>query len=263
MKDMLEIGESVNKPVVATGDVHYLNEEDKLYREILINSIKSNRTKNFPEAHFRSTEEMLREFAFLGEETAYQIVVENSNAIADSIEFVEPLKDKLYTPTIEGAEQELTDMSFEKAHEIYGKELPEIVEARLDKELKSIISNGFSVIYLISQKLVKKSNDDGYIVGSRGSVGSSFVATMSGITEVNPLAPHYVYPNCHYSHFFTDGSVGSGFDLPDKPCPECGTNLDKDGQDIPFETFLGFKGDKVPDIDLNFSGEYQARAHAY
>lgn len=263
MKDMIEIGESVNKPVVATGDVHYLNEEDKLYREILINSIKSNRTKNFPEAHFRSTEEMLHDFAFLGEEKAFEIVVENSNAIADSIEFVEPLKDKLYTPTIEGAEQELTDMSFEKAHEIYGKELPEIVEARLNKELKSIISNGFSVIYLISQKLVKKSNDDGYIVGSRGSVGSSFVATMSGITEVNPLAPHYVCPNCHYSHFFTDGSVGSGFDLPDKPCPECGTNLDKDGQDIPFETFLGFKGDKVPDIDLNFSGEYQARAHAY
>jgi len=263
MRDMLDIGQTLDKPVVATGDVHYLNPEDKIYREILINSIKSNRTKYFPEAHLRSTDEMLADFAFLGEEKAYEIVVKNTNAIADSIEFIEPLKDKLYTPTIEGAEQELTDMSYAKAHEIYGEELPEIVEARLEKELKSIISNGFSVIYLISQKLVKKSNDDGYIVGSRGSVGSSFVATMSGITEVNPLAPHYVCPDCHYSQFFTDGSVGSGFDLEDKACPQCGAMMDKDGQDIPFETFLGFKGDKVPDIDLNFSGEYQSRAHAY
>ncbi|MCZ0716766.1 PolC-type DNA polymerase III [Aerococcus kribbianus] len=263
MKTLLEVGQEAEKMVVATGNVHYLNPEDKKYREILIHSVKSNRTRFFPEAHFRSTDEMLADFAFLGEDVAQQIVVENSQAIAAEIEPVEPLKDKLYTPSIEGAEQQITEMSYNQAKAIYGEDLPEIIEKRLEKELSSIIGNGFSVIYLISQKLVKKSNDDGYIVGSRGSVGSSFVATMMGITEVNPLSPHYVCPDCHYSYFFTDGSVGSGFDLEDKACPQCGAMMKKDGQDIPFETFLGFKGDKVPDIDLNFSGEYQSRAHAY
>lgn len=263
MRELISVGEEVDRPVVATGNVHYLNPEDKPYREILIHSIKSNRTKYFPEAHFRSTDEMLNDFAFLGEEMAHQLVVENSQKIANLIEPIEPLKDKLYTPSIEGSEEQITEMSYEKAKSIYGENLPEIIEKRLKKELSSIIGNGFSVIYLISQKLVKKSNDDGYIVGSRGSVGSSFVATMMGITEVNPLAPHYVCPECHHSEFFTDGSVGSGFDLPDKECPHCGTKMNKDGHDIPFETFLGFKGDKVPDIDLNFSGEYQPRAHAY
>ncbi|MDK8501738.1 PolC-type DNA polymerase III [Aerococcus sp. UMB1112A] len=263
MKTIIEIGEELDKPVVATGDVHYLNPQDKLYREILINSIKSNRTKFFPEAHFRTTDEMLHDFAFLGEDKAYEIVVENTHKIFDQIEFVEPLKDKLYTPNIDGAEDEIRETSYREAHALYGEDLPEIIEKRLEKELTSIIGNGFSVVYLISEKLVKKSNSDGYIVGSRGSVGSSFVATMLGITEVNPLSPHYVCPNCFYSHFFTDGSVGSGFDLPDKDCPECGHALNKDGHDIPFETFLGFAGDKVPDIDLNFSGEYQPQAHNF
>ncbi|AMB98826.1 DNA polymerase III subunit alpha [Aerococcus urinaehominis] len=263
MKELVNIGKELDKPVVATGDVHYLNPEDKQYREILIHSIKSNRTKHFPKAHFRTTDEMLADFAFMGEELAYELVVTNSQKVASWFDHVEPIQDRLYPPEIEGAEQEITDYSYKQARAIYGDQLPEIVEKRLEKELTSIIGNGFSVVYLISQKLVLKSNEDGYIVGSRGSVGSSFVATMMGITEVNPLSPHYVCPNCHYAHFFTDGSVGSGFDLPDKPCPECGTQMNKDGQDIPFETFLGFKGDKVPDIDLNFSGDYQARAHDY
>lgn len=259
------IGEELGKPVVATGNTHYLNKEDAIYREILLSSIKSNQGKQLylPEAHFRTTDEMLHDFSFLGPEKAQEVVVTNSNALADAIETVEVIKDKLYTPNMEGANEEIRRLSYTEARRLYGDELPQIVEDRLEKELKSIIGNGFAVIYLISQKLVLKSNEDGYLVGSRGSVGSSLVATMTGITEVNPLPPHYRCPKCHYSHFFNDGSVGSGFDLEAKDCPECGEQLVGDGHDIPFETFLGFYGDKVPDIDLNFSGEYQAQAHAY
>ena len=256
----------MNLPVVATGNVHYLNPNDKIYRQILINSQGGanplNRHK-LPDVHFRTTNEMLDCFSFLGKEKAKEIVVENTNKIADMIDVIKPIKDDLYTPKIEGAEDEIRNMSYIMAKQIYGEILPEIVEARLEKELKSIIGHGFSVIYLISHKLVKKSLDEGYLVGSRGSVGSSLVATMTEITEVNPLPPHYICPECKHSEFFNDGSVGSGFDLPDKNCPNCGAIYKKDGQDIPFETFLGFKGDKVPDIDLNFSGEYQPRAHDY
>lgn len=264
--NLVKVGEKIGKPVVATGNVHYLNPNDKIYRKILIHSQGGANPLNratLPDVHFRSTDEMLAEFAFLGEEKAKEIVVTNSNLIADWMENLKPIKDDLYTPKIEGAEDEVRNMSYTMARSIYGDELPEIVEARLEKELKSIIGHGFAVIYLISHKLVKKSLNEGYLVGSRGSVGSSLVATMTEITEVNPLPPHYVCSNCKHSEFFDDGSVGSGFDLPDKECPECGTAFTKEGQDIPFETFLGFKGDKVPDIDLNFSGEYQPVAHAY
>ncbi|MBC1603679.1 PolC-type DNA polymerase III [Listeria rocourtiae] len=266
ISNLVKVGEQIGKPVVATGNVHYLNPNDKIYRKILIHSQGGANPLNratLPDVHFRSTDEMLAEFAFLGEEKAKEIVVTNSNLIADWMDDLKPIKDDLYTPKIEGAEDEVRNMSYTMARSIYGETLPEIVEARLEKELKSIIGHGFAVIYLISHKLVKKSLNEGYLVGSRGSVGSSLVATMTEITEVNPLPPHYICPNCKQSEFFDDGSVGSGFDLPDKDCLECGTALTKEGQDIPFETFLGFKGDKVPDIDLNFSGEYQPVAHAY
>ncbi|WP_046179206.1 PolC-type DNA polymerase III [Domibacillus tundrae] len=266
IQNILTVGEEQNKLVVATGNVHYLNEEDKVYRHILISSMGGANPLNrqtLPDVHFRTTDDMLNAFSFLGKAKAHEIVVANTNKIADMVEDVKPIKDDLYTPKIDGADEEMREMSYGMARRIYGDELPEIVEARLEKELKSIIGHGFAVIYLISHKLVKKSLDDGYLVGSRGSVGSSFVATMTEITEVNPLPPHYVCPTCKKSEFFDDGSVGSGFDLPDKDCPDCGIPYKKDGHDIPFETFLGFKGDKVPDIDLNFSGEYQPRAHNY
>ncbi|UOE92805.1 PolC-type DNA polymerase III [Alkalihalobacillus sp. LMS39] len=264
--NIVKLGDKLNKPIVATGNVHYLEPKDKIYRKILIASQGGANPLNkqtLPDVHFRTTTEMLECFSFLGGTKAKEVVITNPNAIADQIDTIHPIPDDLYTPKIEGADDEIRQMSYNMARSIYGEQLPEIVEARLEKELKSIIGHGFAVIYLISQKLVKKSLIDGYLVGSRGSVGSSFVATMTEITEVNPLPPHYVCPNCHHSYFFNDGSVGSGYDLPDKDCPECGTAYVKDGQDIPFETFLGFKGDKVPDIDLNFSGEYQPRAHNY
>ena len=262
---ILQAGESTGIPVIATGNAHYLFEHDAIARKILIASQPGNplNRSTLPEAHFRTTDEMLDEFHFLGEDKAYDIVVKNTNELADRIEKVIPIKDQLFTPRMDGANEEIRELSYTNAKKLYGDDLPQIVIDRLEKELDSIIGNGFSVIYLISQRLVKKSLDDGYLVGSRGSVGSSFVATMTEITEVNPLPPHYICPHCKTSEFFDDGSVGSGFDLPDKVCETCGAELIKEGQDIPFETFLGFKGDKVPDIDLNFSGEYQPHAHNY
>lgn len=265
--NIVKLGKEMGKPVVAAGDVHYLNPEDAIYREILVSSQGGanilNRLPQLPDAHFRTTDEMMTEFGYLGEELAHEIVIDNPQIVVDWCEEISPVKDKLYTPKMEGAEDDIRNLTMNKAEEWYGNPLPDLVQARIDKELKSVIGNGFSVIYLISQKLVHKSNKDGYLVGSRGSVGSSLVATLTGITEVNPLPPHYRCPNCKYSFFYEKGEYGSGYDLPDKNCPECQTPLVKDGQDIPFETFLGFKGNKVPDIDLNFSGDYQPIAHNY
>ena len=274
IKSLIEVGERLGKPVLATGNVHYIEPEDEIYREIIVRSLGQgamiNRTIGhgeaaqpapLPKAHFRTTNEILDEFAFLGEDLARKIVIENTNAMAEIFEPVEVVKGDLYTPFIDKAEETVAELTYKKAFEIYGNPLPDIVDLRIEKELTSILGNGFAVIYLASQMLVHRSNERGYLVGSRGSVGSSFVATMIGITEVNPLSPHYVCGQCQYSEFITDGSYGSGFDMPDKDCPNCGHKLSKNGQDIPFETFLGFDGDKVPDIDLNFSGEDQPSAH--
>ena len=274
IKSLIEVGNRLGKPVLATGNVHYLEPEDEIYREIIVRSLGQgamiNRTIGhgeaaqpapLPKAHFRTTNEMLDEFAFLGEDLARKIVIENTNALAEIFEPVEVVKGDLYTPFIDQAEETVAELTYKKAFEIYGNPLPDIVDLRIEKELTSILGNGFAVIYLASQMLVHRSNERGYLVGSRGSVGSSFVATMIGITEVNPLSPHYVCGQCQYSEFITDGSYGSGFDMPNKDCPNCGNKLSKNGQDIPFETFLGFDGDKVPDIDLNFSGEDQPSAH--
>ena len=274
IKSLIEVGDRLGKPVLATGNVHYIEPEDEIYREIIVRSLGQgamiNRTIGhgeaaqpapLPKAHFRTTNEMLDEFAFLGEDLARKIVIENTNALAEIFEPVEVVKGDLYTPFIDKAEETVAELTYKKAFEIYGNPLPDIVDLRIEKELTSILGNGFAVIYLASQMLVQRSNERGYLVGSRGSVGSSFVATMIGITEVNPLSPHYVCGQCQYSEFITDGSYGSGFDMPNKDCPNCGHKLSKNGQDIPFETFLGFDGDKVPDIDLNFSGEDQPSAH--
>lgn len=261
-RQIVDLGKRLNKPVVATGDVHFLNPHDSIYREIFLQNQVGAEAMHQPPLYLHTTDEMLQEFAFLGHDCD-DVVVTNTVRIADQIESVKPMPDKLFTPVIEGAEDEIRRLSYGKARRLYGEQLPAVIDARLRKELDSIINNGFAVIYLTAHKLVTKSLSDGYLVGSRGSVGSSLVATMTDITEVNPLPPHYLCPQCQYSEFVEDGSAGSGFDLPDKDCPKCGTRFNRDGQDIPFETFLGFDGDKVPDIDLNFSGEYQSRAHKY
>lgn len=274
MEDIMEInrkivrlGEQFHKPVAATCDVHFLNPEDEIYRRIIMAG------QGFPDAdnqaplYFRTTEEMLLEFAYLGSDKAEEVVITNTNLIADMIETMSPVRPDKCPPVIEDSDRQLTEICYNRAHELYGETLPKIVEDRLEKELHSIISNGFAVMYIIAQKLVWKSVEDGYLVGSRGSVGSSFVANMAGITEVNSLSPHYLCPKCHYYDFDSEEvrayGGGAGCDMPDKNCPQCGTPLDKEGFDIPFETFLGFKGDKEPDIDLNFSGEYQSKAHKY
>ena len=280
IKKIVDIANSKNKIVVATGDVHHLDRKDKIYREIIVNQkvpgggrhpLNKKEIKEIPSQHFRTTKEMLQDFEFLGDEVAKDIVVKNTNIIADSIEDVEIIPDTKgipFSPKFPNSEQEIKDRVYKKAHEIYGEDLPEIIENRIQSELKGILKGGFDTIYLIAQRLVEHSNEDGYSVGSRGSVGSSFVATMLNVSEVNPLPAHYVCPNCKKSIFNDENDVpyninyASGFDLPDRVC-ECGTKFRKDGQDMPFATFLGFNADKVPDIDLNFSGDYQPRAHEY
>lgn len=263
-RTVLKIGDELGKLTVATGDAHFLNPEDKIYREILMTGKGFEDAQYQPDLYFHTTDEMLKEFSYLGEERAREVVITNTNKINEMIEDVRPIpKETLYFPKIAGSSEALKKMCYDKAYKLYGNPLPKIVADRLTEEFTSILGNGFGVLYYIAHKLVKHSHDDGYLVGSRGSVGSSFVATMADITEVNPLPPHYVCPSCQYSEFFIKGEVGGGFDLPHKKCPHCGASLHKDGHNIPFAIFLGFDGDKVPDIDLNFSGEYHPQAHKY
>jgi DNA polymerase-3 subunit alpha (Gram-positive type) len=262
-RKIYNLAKECNRPTVATGDVHFLEPHDEAFRRIIMAGQGFSDADKQAPLYFKTTEEMLKEFSYLGSDIAKEVVIKNPVAIAESVEILKPIPDETYPPKIEGADDEIRNMTLNKVHSIYGDNLPEVVQKRLDKELNSIINNGYAVLYLIAQKLVAKSLADGYLVGSRGSVGSSFVATMSDITEVNGLPPHYVCPNCKKSEFFLDGSVSSGADLPDKDCPDCGAHYIKDGHDIPFETFLGFEGDKEPDIDLNFSGDNQGVIHRY
>ena len=264
---IVQMGEELGKPVCATCDVHFLNPEDEVYRRILMAGQGFSDADQQAPLYLRTTEEMLKEFEYLGPDKAEEVVITNTRMIADMCERIAPVRPDKCPPVIEDSDETLRKICYDKAHEMYGENLPEIVTARLEKELHSIISNGFAVMYIIAQKLVWKSNEDGYLVGSRGSVGSSFVANMAGITEVNSLSPHYLCPHCHYNDFDSEEvkkfSGMAGCDMPDRNCPKCGTPMTKQGFDIPFETFLGFKGDKEPDIDLNFSGEYQSKAHDY
>ncbi len=266
-KQIVTLGEQFHKPVVATCDVHFLDPEDEVYRRIIMAGQGFEDADHQAPLYLHNTQEMLDEFAYLGSDKAREVVITNPNRIADMVETIAPVRPDKCPPQIPGSDQMLRDICYDKAHEIYGPTLPAIVSERLERELHSIISNGYAVMYIIAQKLVWKSVEDGYLVGSRGSVGSSFVATMAGITEVNPLSPHYICPNCYYADFDSEDvkkfAGMAGVDMPDCDCPKCGTKMNKDGFDIPFETFLGFKGDKEPDIDLNFSGEYQSRAHKY
>lgn len=266
LTNIYKLGKDLNKPVVATSDAHYIDKHEAIYRDVLLAAQRGNpnRNKQHPDLHFYTTQEMLDEFSFMGEEVAKEVVITNPNKINAMIdEGVQPVQDESFPPKIPHTAERVRKLTYDKAHELYGDPLPDNIQARLDRELDAIIGNGYGVVYLISQMLVAKSVKDGYLVGSRGSVGSSLVATMMGITEINPMPPHYRCPKCKKSEFFENGEYASGFDLPDKKCPDCQVMMVKDGQNIPFETFLGFHGDKVPDIDLNFSGDYQPVAHNF